>query len=45
MEGMISDDDVGHDMTGGKVGRHSKRTLASFSMVGPLDEMLSVSVG
>jgi D-arabinitol 2-dehydrogenase len=32
MEKMISNDDVGHEMTGGNVGKHSKRTLASFSM-------------
>lgn len=25
--------DVGHDTTGGKVGRHTKRTLSTFSMV------------
>lgn len=29
---MIADDDVGHEMTGGNVGKHKKRTLASFSM-------------
>lgn len=33
MESLIEDHDVGHDMTGGQVGRHTKRTLASFSMV------------
>ncbi|UZJ53135.1 hypothetical protein CBS101457_002455 [Exobasidium rhododendri] len=32
VEKMMDDGDVGHDMTGGRVGKHSKRTLASFSM-------------
>ena len=33
MEKMMDADDVGHDMTGGRVGKHSKRTLSTFSMV------------
>lgn len=32
-DGRNIKNDVGHNTTGGKVGRHTQRTLASFSMV------------
>ncbi|PWN32392.1 NAD(P)-binding protein [Meira miltonrushii] len=32
LEKLQDSEDVGHNLTGGKVGPHSKRTLASFSM-------------
>lgn len=32
LEKLQDPQDVGHDLTGGKVGPHSKRTLAAFSM-------------